>query len=177
MYLIGLSYIIVRVGKHLFDVFSIRNGFEKGSAVPPLLFNFALEHAIRRVQVNQDGSKLNGTHHLLVDAYDVSILGGSVYTIKENPGVLVVGCKEIGLKVNVDETKYIVISLDQNAGRSHNVKIDNNSFERLEELECLGTTLTNQNSMQEVIKSGLKPGNACCHSMQSLPFCYLTIES
>jgi len=54
---------------------------------------------------------------------------------------LVVGSKEIGLEVNADETKYIVMSRDQNAERSHNIKIDN-SHERLKEFECLGTTLT-----------------------------------
>jgi len=49
-----------------------------------LLLNFALEYAIRRVQVNQDGFKLNWTHHLLVDADGVNIMGGSVHTVKEN---------------------------------------------------------------------------------------------
>ena len=50
----------------------------------PLLCNFAFEYAIKRVQVNQDGLKLNGTHQLLVYADDVNILGGSVHTIKKS---------------------------------------------------------------------------------------------
>jgi hypothetical protein len=65
----------------------------------PLLFNSALEYTIRKVQVNQDGLKLNGTHQPLVYAYDVNILGGSVHTIKENAEALIVASKEIGLEM------------------------------------------------------------------------------
>ena len=52
----------VRVGKNWSDMFSITNGLKKGDAISPMLFNFALEKAISRVQASQDGSKLNGTH-------------------------------------------------------------------------------------------------------------------
>ena len=59
-------------------------------------------------------------------------------------------------------------NLDQNAGRNHSVRIDNSTFERVDEFKYLGTTLTNQNSIQEEIKSRLRTGNACYHSVQSL---------
>ena len=70
-----------------------------------MLFNFALEYAIGRVQINQDGLKLNGTHQLLVyDDDDVNILGGNVHTIKEKAEALVVASTETRLEVNADKT-------------------------------------------------------------------------
>ena len=77
------TYSRVRIGKNLSDMFPIWNGLKQGDALSPLLFNFALECAIRRVQVNKDGLKLNGTHQLLFYADDVNTLGGSVHTIKK----------------------------------------------------------------------------------------------
>ena len=74
--------------------------------------------------------------------------------------------KEIELEVDADKTKYMVMSREQNAGRSHSVRTDNSSFERMEEFKYLGTTLTNQNCIQEEIKSRLKSGNACYYSVQ-----------
>jgi len=118
--------------------------------------------------------KLNGTHQLLAYADDVNVLGGNIRAVKEKAEALVVGAKEIGLEVNADKTKYTVMSRDQNAGRNQSMKIDNSSFERVDEFKYLGTTLTNQNSIQEEIKSRLKSGNACYHSVQNLflPVCY-----
>jgi len=78
-------YSRVRVGKIMSDRFPVRNDLKQGDALSPMLFNFALEYAIRRVQVNQDGLKLNGTHY----ANDVNILGGSIQTLKENAEALV----------------------------------------------------------------------------------------
>jgi hypothetical protein len=119
----------------------------------PLLFNFVLENAIRRVQVNQDGMKLNGTHQLPAYDDDDNILGGSVHAIQENAVTLVVASKETGLEVNADKTKYMVMSRERNAGRSYSIRIDNSSFESAEEFKYLGTTLTNQISIQAEIKS------------------------
>ena len=119
------TYSRVRVEKNLSDMFPIRNGLKQGDALSPLLFNFALEYAIMRVQVNQDGLKLNGTHQLLAYADDVNILGGSIHTVKKNAEALVVATKEMGLEVNADKTKYMVMSREQTAGLSHTMKVDN----------------------------------------------------
>jgi len=159
------TYSRVRVGKNLSDMFPIRNGLKQGDALLPLLFNFALEYAIRRVQVNQDGLKLKGTHQLLAYADDVNILGGNVHTVKENAETFFVATKEIGLEVNADKTKYMIMSRDKNEGQSHSMKTDNSSIERVEEFKYLETRLTNKNSIQEEIKNRLKVGNACYYSV------------
>ena len=91
-----------------------------------------------------------------------------MYTLQENAEVLVAATREIGLEVSADKTKYMAMSRDQNAGRIHSVRIDNSTFERVEEFEYLGTNLTNQKSIAEEIKSRLKSGNACYHSVQNL---------
>ena len=97
-----------------------------------------------------------GTHQLLVYADDVNVLGGSVHTIKRNTSSLIAASKETGLEVNADKTTYMVMFRDHNAGRSHIIKTDNSSFERVEYLKYLGKTLTHQNCIQEEIKSRLK---------------------
>jgi len=70
--------------------------------------------------------------------------------------------------ISADKTKYMVTSRDQNAERIHSVRIDNSTFERVEEFKYLGTTLTNQNSIPEEIKIRMRSGNACYHSVQNL---------
>ena len=68
---------------------------------------------------------------------------GSLHTVKENAEALLVASKEIGINVNVDKTKYMVMSRDQNTGRSHIIKNDNSSVEKVEEFRYVGTSLTN----------------------------------
>jgi hypothetical protein len=70
----------------------------------------------RRVQVKQDGLKLNGAHQLLVYAYDVQILSGRIHGIKKNTEILVDASKEIGIEVNADKFIYMVISQHQKPG-------------------------------------------------------------
>jgi hypothetical protein len=134
-------YSEVHIGKHLPDNFIIKNGLKQGDALSPLLFYFALECAIRKGQENQVGLNLYGTHQLLIYADDVNVLGDNIDTIKKNTQTLIGTSKEVGLEVNTEKTKYMLLSRHQN----HDIKISNRCFENVAYLRYLGTTVTNEN--------------------------------
>jgi hypothetical protein len=109
--------------------------------------------------------KLNGTYQLLVYTDDVKLLGDNIDNIKKNTATLIGASKEVGLEVNAEKTKYILLSRHQNAGQNHNIKTGGRSFKNVAQFKYLGTTITNQNLIQGEIKR-LNSGNACYDSVQ-----------
>jgi hypothetical protein len=112
------------------------------------------------------GLKLNGTHQLLAYADDVNLLGDNIDTVEKNTKALIDASKKVGLEINVEKTKYMLLSRHQNAGQNRDIKIANRSFENV--FKYLGTTVTYQNLIQEKINRRLRSGNVFYHSVQSL---------
>jgi hypothetical protein len=136
---INKAHSYVRIGKRLSDSFHIQNGLKQGNVLSPLLFNFALEYAIRKVRENLVGLKLIRTHQLLAYADDVNLLEDNVATIKKNTETSIDACKEVGLETNVEKTKHMLLSRRQNAGQNRDIKKENRLFENVSQFKYLGT--------------------------------------
>jgi hypothetical protein len=110
-----------------------------------MLFNFPLECAVRRVQENQEGLKLKGTHRPLAYADDINIVGENIGTIRANTEASLDASKKFGLEVNGKKTKYMLVSHSQKTVQKHSTQTMNRSFEDVAKFRYLRTTLTGQN--------------------------------
>jgi hypothetical protein len=93
--------------------------------------------------------KLNGTQQFLAYTDDVILLGGNIDTIKKNSETLIDASKEVGLELNVEKTKYMLLSRHWNVGQNRDIEVANRSFENVSQFKYLGTIVTNENLIQE----------------------------
>jgi hypothetical protein len=119
-----------------------------------------LEYAIRKVWENQVGLKLSVTHQFLANTDDMNLLEGS---------------KEAGLEVNIEVTKYMLLSLHQNADQSHDITRANRPIDNVAQFKYLEMTVTNYTFIHEEMKKRINSGNVYCHSVHTLlPSCLLS---
>ncbi|KAJ4428052.1 hypothetical protein ANN_24066 [Periplaneta americana] len=145
------TYSKVRIGQFLSDAFPIHCGLKQGDALSPLLFNFALEFAIRKVQDNREGLELNGLHHLLVYADDVNILGENSQMIRENTGIL--------LEAKVEKFKYLGATVtninDTREEIKRRINMGNACYYSVEKL--LSSSLLSKNLKVRIYKTVILP--------------------
>jgi hypothetical protein len=128
-----LTYVKVHIGNYLSDSFPIQNGLKQEDALSPLIFNFVLEYAIRKSgKTSRDWS---GTLQLLAYADGMNLLGDNVNIIKKNTETLINASKEVGLELNIEKTKYMLLSRHQNVGQNRDIKIGNRSFENVSQFK------------------------------------------
>ncbi|KAJ4444220.1 hypothetical protein ANN_06011 [Periplaneta americana] len=96
------------------------------------------------------------------------MLGENTQTVRENTEILLEASKAIGLEVNPEKTKYMIMSRDGNIVRNGNINIGDLSFEEVEKFKYLGATVTNINDTREEIKRRINMGNACYYSVEKL---------
>ncbi|KAJ4436596.1 hypothetical protein ANN_16629 [Periplaneta americana] len=148
------------------DIIAINRQQQKAIIIDPTI---RMERDLNQAhQDNRQGLELNGLHQRLVYADDVNMLGENPQTIRENTEILVEGSKAIGLEVNPEKTKYMIMSRNQNIVRNGNIKIGDLSFEEVEKFKYLGAIVTNINDTREEIKRRINMGNACYYSVEKL---------
>jgi hypothetical protein len=110
----------------------------------------------------------NGSHQLLAYADNINKVRGNINTIQKNTKAVLDASRDVGLEVNPEKTKYMLMPRSHKPGQKHGIEIATRSFEGVAKFKYLGKALTDKHCMQEEIKSRLNLGTACTHSVQSL---------
>jgi hypothetical protein len=118
-----------------------------------LLFKFALENSIGKVQENGERLELNGIHKLLVYADDVNILCENIYAIEKNREALLTDRREVGVGVSIQKANYMFVSRHQDVGQNQDLLIAIKAFENVGNFKYLGTTVTDKNCLEKKLRA------------------------
>lgn len=154
----------VRIRNQLSDSFVTGEGLRQGDPLATLLFNIALESAIRRTQVPTNGTIFQKSVQFLAYADDIDIVGRNLTSVKDAFQELQDGAKEIGLVINSEKTKYMVASSSQRT--AEHFQLGDNTFERVNNFTYLGSEVNRENEIGQEVRRRITQGNKCFYSLQ-----------
>lgn len=154
----------VRIRNQLSNSFVTGEGLRQGDPLATLLFNIALESAIRRTEVARNGTIFQKSIQFLAYADDIDIVGRNLSSVKEAFQQLQDGAREIGLSINSSKTKYMVASSSSRSSESF--QLGDNVFERVNNFVYLGSEVNSENEIGQEVRRRITQGNKSFYSLQ-----------
>ncbi|KAL4100675.1 hypothetical protein QTP88_020709 [Uroleucon formosanum] len=155
----------VRFLQEMSETFEVKSGLRQGDALSPTLFNLALEKAMREVW---DGRKMEicGERVILAYADDIVVMGETRDEVMNTASKLLKASKTIGLRVNEEKTKYLMVA--RRSPNTDHITVDDYSFKKVEVFKYLGVNINSNNDMHEEINDRIACGNRCYYSIMRL---------
>ena len=159
----------VRIGKISTDPFRIKSGLRQGDIMSPILFNFALEKVYRVTAAASHGLRI-GERSIKMLAYadDVDIIAENKYELSGSAVIWNETAKRAGLQINVEKSKVMVTTRNENTRGAQVGEIGNMDFEKVSEFKYLGSILSDKNEMEAEIKARILSGNRCLHGLRTI---------
>lgn len=160
----------VRIRNQLSEAFTIEQGLRQGDPLATLLFNIALEKAVRDSGVDTSNSIYRKSSMLLAYADDIDVVGRNAKQVKNTFAALQVGAAEVGLSVNVSKTKYMVAqaSVADTFPTSTTIRLGDENFEVVDSFVYLGSLVNQDNSVQKEVRRRITLGNRCFYGLHKL---------
>jgi hypothetical protein len=160
----------VKIEGELFEESDIKEGLRQGDMLSKILFNLALKKVVREVDIaNMGGTLFNRLTQYLVYADDIELIARRLRDVEEG-GVARMESKaeEIGLRINSDKTKYMLLSRKGPSGQHRNIIINGTTYKQCSSCKYLGSLITEDDNMKEEIRSRIAAGNRCYLALQSV---------
>ncbi|KAL4082425.1 hypothetical protein QTP88_021321 [Uroleucon formosanum] len=155
----------VKFGNGTSDRFEVSTGLKQGDALSPVLFNLALEKVIRSMPMRQDMELLSNST-LLAYADDIVIIGSTRQDVAIRTNDLLKAAKPMGLEVNQDKTKYLVMT--RGTRDISDLVVENYTFQQVENFKYLGANINQYNYMHNEIKIRISVANKGYYALEKL---------